>query len=150
MNPRGNPNPNIKDYASNRKGKLAPSTLIAIEIRKTLVQRVKENLEPLLQALLNTAKGFQVVDEKDINKVLYTRVPDLSAVYYLLNQVIGKAAETIKFNDESERPYANLPTGELIREVGVVIARIRETNGINGFDIPDGESIRLPTNGGAS
>src|SRR3990167_4442998 len=82
----------------NRKGrKKASHTIAAAKAREHLVNSIAEEMEPIVTAQKEAAKGMYV--EKEIGKkkvIVYRITPDLKAGEYLLNQVAGKARETIE------------------------------------------------------
>lgn len=89
-----------------KKGSLAPHTLDAIEMRKRLVERVGEKIDPLIDAHLDLALGYYeaiTIKDKDGKEIIvnaYKKAPDASALRYLKDQVIGKATETIKVTED--------------------------------------------------
>ncbi len=88
------------------KGSKASHTLDAIEMRKRLIQRVSEKLDPMIDAHLDLALGYYeaiTIKDKDGNEVVvnaYKKAPDAAALRYLKDQVIGKATETIKVTED--------------------------------------------------
>lgn len=67
--------------------------------REYVINRIKAELEPILTAQIEAAKGLCVLNNK--GKV-YTKEPDLKTGEYLLNQLIGKATQTIE-SDTKQR-----------------------------------------------
>lgn len=130
-----------REGAGRKKGQVAAHTLEAQEVRKALVERVRKDLQPLLNAKLslalghdvmiarkwestNTAKGgyarhrtgaWEVIKDPDTivellngpgNGDYYyqivTEKPDNTAQNYLLDQVIGKAKESLEIDNPKE------------------------------------------------
>ena len=81
----------------NSMGGRAETSVIASRSRKYIMNAVEKDLEPIVLAQREAAKGMYV--EKKIGKkkvIVYRLVPELKAGEYLLNQLIGKAKETIE------------------------------------------------------
>lgn len=67
----------------------------AIEVEKAreyLVARVVADLEPIVSAQIDLAKGIRLVDEKGN---VYQKAPDKDAAKYLLDHTVGKAKEKL-------------------------------------------------------
>lgn len=81
--------------AGRKKGNNA---LLSETIRAELVKRVHKEMAPLLDALLQAAKGLYVEKDVRIGGEWVTRVylekPDIQAGKYLLDQAIGRPKET--------------------------------------------------------
>ena len=89
-----------------KRGKKQQHTLDAIEMRKRLIARVAEKLDPLIDAHLDLALGYYeavtIKDEKGKEIVVnaYKKPPDATALRYLKDQVIGKPTETLKVTED--------------------------------------------------
>lgn len=76
------------------KGSKASHTLKAEQMRARLVERVAQELEPLLTSQLDAATGLWFDDQE--KKRVYKVKPDVNAARNLLDQSIGKAKETVE------------------------------------------------------
>ncbi len=86
-----------KRLGAGRKRGIA--SIKAEEARKYLVNRIAEELEPILMGQIELAKGaYYEVDGPEGKKVIYQKLPDQSASTYLLNQLVGRAKETMDLN----------------------------------------------------
>jgi hypothetical protein len=99
----------------------APHTIASETARKLVIERVTANLEPLLNAQIEAAKGIYVEKELDSGTVLvYREKPDINAGKYLIDQTIGKAKESLAV-DLTTRTLEDLldedePTDDSIQE----------------------------------
>jgi hypothetical protein len=76
--------------------KKAPHTIASEAARKLVIERVLANLEPLLTAQIEAAKGIYVEKETESGTVIVFREkPDVGAGKYLIDQTIGKAKESV-------------------------------------------------------
>lgn len=69
----------------------------AEEARKFLIDKIAKDLDPIVTAQIEAAKGMYV--QTDEGKI-YQKQPDLKAGEYLLNQGVGKPTETIKVEED--------------------------------------------------
>lgn len=131
MAKKGGPRPN----SGRRKGSFSKETLLQLEMRKQLTERVHKEFSGLIEAQIDLAKGLFVeevveVEDKENGKVIgkkqkrrvYKRPPSQEAMKYLIDQSLGKARETIDLNqtvvnsvtlDEIERGEQELLDAEL-------------------------------------
>lgn len=87
--------------AGRPKGSITKSTADALEMRKRLIQRVSERLDPLLDSQFDLATGIHEAQEVDGKIVrVYKRAPDGAAGRYLLDQSVGRATETVKVTED--------------------------------------------------
>jgi hypothetical protein len=86
-----------KRIGAGRKKGLA--SIKAEEARKYMNERISSELEPIITSQIEMAKGmyYEVIDEEGVKKV-YRNLPDPRAATYLLNQLVGKAKETMDMN----------------------------------------------------
>lgn len=90
--PRGGPRPG----AGRPKGSKGGNTIAAEKLREFIIQKVREHVEPLMQAQLDLALGHKkLVKTKAGKELAYTISPDRNSIQYLLNQAIGKPRETV-------------------------------------------------------
>ena len=79
------------------KGSKATHTLKSEEIRKYLVERIAEQMEPLINTQLDLALGLYYEEtDKDGVKRIYQQKPSKEAARYLLDQAIGKSKDMIE------------------------------------------------------
>lgn len=87
------------------KGQVGNHTLLAQEMRRRLIEKVYENFDPILDGQMELAKGLfhaehPVLDESTGLMVRAKKIvkekPDAGTAKYLLDQIIGKAKETIE------------------------------------------------------
>lgn len=82
-----------------RKGagrKKATHTLEAEKARAYLIERVSEELNPILTAQIEAAKGLYYEEVfKDGTKKIWKKEPDINASKYLLDQTVGRAKENV-------------------------------------------------------
>jgi hypothetical protein len=86
-----------------RKGagrKKAQHTIETEAMRAFIVNKVKENLEPLLAAKLDLALGVRI--QGDDGESFYTKAPDPGSIQYLLNQSIGKPTEHVDVTSQGK------------------------------------------------
>lgn len=86
--------------------KKAQHTIATEKMREFLVNKIAEEMEPILQAQIDAAKGisFEEVD-KDGNRInVYKKLPDTKAGEYLLNQGVGKPKETTELTGKDGGP----------------------------------------------
>ncbi len=88
----------IRVGAGRKKGL---ATIKAEEARNYAVQRIAEELEPILSGQIEMAKGayYQTEDEEG-RKIVYRQLPDPRVASFLLNQIMGKAKETAEVKIE--------------------------------------------------
>ena len=86
-----------KRLGAGRKKGLA--SIKAEEARKYMVDRVAGELEPILAAQIELAKGayYETVDDNG-KRIVYRKLPDARVSTYLLNQLVGRAKETVDMN----------------------------------------------------
>lgn len=69
---------------------------IEIEMARQIIkERVFANLEPIIEAQIDLAKGHLVEEYIGEGKRIYSKSPDKGAAELLLNQTIGKPKESI-------------------------------------------------------
>jgi len=88
--------------AGRRKGSKASHTLSAEKAREYLISEVIKDLEPIVTAQKEAARGMWV-EETDIhgNRIrVYKLKPDLKTGEYLLNQTVGKPKETMAVTED--------------------------------------------------
>ena len=110
------------------KGFAAKQSEVAREI---LVKEVMKKLQPLLKAKFDLALGhYKAITDKE-GKVInaYLTDPDSGAIQFLINQVIGKAKETLELDHGDDDPYANINTEEIARRIENVIKSTRPSKG---------------------
>lgn len=82
-----------------RKGagrKKATHTLAAEKAREFLVNKIAGELDPILTAQIESAKGLYYEEVSgDGTKKIWQREPDVNAGKYLLDQAVGKAKESV-------------------------------------------------------
>ena len=78
-------------------------------VRQILEKRVQEELEPLIEAKFDLAKGhFMYITKhdpktgKEIVEKVYKRSPDSKSLEYLLDQVIGKPTSPIEVTEPQQ------------------------------------------------
>ena len=85
--------------------KKANHTIEAEAARKAVIEAVVQKLQPLLRAKFDLALGVfreELTDEGDVR--VYQETPDGNAIQYLLNQTIGKPAETHQLTGKDGGP----------------------------------------------
>src|SRR3990167_2860638 len=93
-------------FGDNHKGgrPKSNSTLMALKMREELVKLVKKDFKPLIQAQIDSAKGFAFEKQIKIgNKIFpryYVEKPDVQASKHLLDQAIGRAKESVELSGE--------------------------------------------------
>ncbi len=86
-----------KRLGAGRKKGLA--SVKAEEARKYMVDRIAAELEPILSAQIELAKGAYYETEDDQGKrTVYRKLPDPRISTYLLNQLVGRPKETLDMN----------------------------------------------------
>lgn len=83
--------------AGRKKGSKASHTLVAAQMRERLIERVRDHIDPLINAYLDTALGIWVEQKVNGTAVkVYRKPPDLFALKNLLDQAIGRAKESLE------------------------------------------------------
>ena len=77
----------------------------ADKARDYVVQRVADELEPIMTAQIESAKGL-FYEKKEADGVIkvYQDKPDINAGKYLIDQTIGKAKETVEMGGKDGKP----------------------------------------------
>ena len=76
--------------------KMGYRAIQAERAREFLIKRIADELEPIVTAQIEAAKGIYYLDEND--NTIYTKKPDLKAGEFLLNQSVGKPKESIEMS----------------------------------------------------
>ena len=77
-----------REGAGRRK---AARTIAKEQMREYLIERVRAEMKPIVDAQIALALGVKVAGEDGI----YEKAPDKDAIKYLLDQTIGKARESL-------------------------------------------------------
>lgn len=77
-------------------GSFGGHTIEATKAREYLVNRVAKELEPILTAQIEAAKGLSYEDPK--LGVVFKKLPDTKAGEYLINQSAGKPKESVELS----------------------------------------------------
>lgn len=80
-------------------------TIQSEKAREYLINRIAAELEPIVTAQIEAAKGMWI-DELDPNGErirVYRKLPDLKTGEYLLNQEVGKPAESLDITTQGEK-----------------------------------------------
>ena len=74
------------------------NAIAAEKAREYVITRVVKELDPILSAQIESAKGMFVeeTDAKGVRIRVYQRMPDTTVGKYLTDQVAGKARETME------------------------------------------------------
>jgi len=95
----------IKQNGGKRKGsgrKKAQHTVASEKAREYLITAIKAELEPIVAAQIDAAKGLFYVGKKG---KIYTQLPNTKVGEYLLNQVARRAKESLEVSNEDDGPY---------------------------------------------
>lgn len=86
------------------KGSLSDEQRMRLEMKRLLVEKVREQFDQLFGALMDLAKGhiLEGVD-KEGNERTYIKGPHAESLKYLLDQVVGKAESTVNLNTDKDR-----------------------------------------------
>lgn len=107
------PNRGGTRVGAGRKKGLA--TIKAEEARNYAVQRIAEELEPILAGQIEMAKGaYYEETTEDGERIVYRQMPDPRVASFLINQIIGKAKETTDLNIKA--PFSLLALAQQARE----------------------------------
>lgn len=91
--------------AGRPKGSVGKSTAMALQMREELVQRVKKEFGPIVDALIEDAKGlYEEKVTKDGTIKIFKNKPNYKASEYLFNQSIGKPKETVEMSGKNGGP----------------------------------------------
>lgn len=90
--------------AGRPKGSKASHTLEASKARQYVIERVVSEMEPILTAQIDSAKGLwmEELDSDGVRKRIYRKAPDTRAVEYLVDQTIGRASQAIDVTSKGE------------------------------------------------
>ncbi|HIH52510.1 MAG TPA: hypothetical protein HA284_03165 [Nanoarchaeota archaeon] len=95
----------VKQNGGKRKGagrKKANHTIASEKAREFLINSIVEQLAPIVSAQIDAAKGLFYIGKEG---KIYTKLPDTKVGEYLLNQVAGKAKESVQIQNDDERPW---------------------------------------------
>lgn len=97
-----------KNKGGRPKGSISETTRIANKLREKLAQEVEKRWPELQRASFDAALGhyFEETD-KEGNKFIYRKSPDINAIKYLKDQVIGKAKETVELDNPMQNEQLN-------------------------------------------
>lgn len=84
--------------AGRKKGHKASHTIQTEKAREYVIQRITEELEPIMTAQIEAAKGLYFIGKE--GQVVYQEKPDITAGKNLLDQTIGKAKETVELKED--------------------------------------------------
>jgi len=94
----------VKQNGGKRAGagrKKAQHTIATEKAREYLITRIVKELEPIVAAQIEAAKGISYIGEKGR---IYTQLPNTKVGEFLLNQVAGKAVANIEMDISGEQP----------------------------------------------
>lgn len=74
--------------------------LAAEQARAHMAKRIADELDPILDAQIESAKGLHY-ETKD--KKVFTREPDVAAGKYLVDQLVGKAKESVDVTTKGDK-----------------------------------------------
>lgn len=95
----------VKQNGGKRKGsgrKKANHTIASEKAREYLIKSIVEQLAPIVSAQIDSAKGLFYLGKEG---KIYTQLPNTRVAEYLLNQVAGKAKESVQIQSDDERPW---------------------------------------------
>lgn len=79
----------------------AGHTIATEQLRAFVIEQVRQNAQPLLNAKLALALGHKrVVTTRTGKDLIYDEPPDATSIQYLLNQAVGKPTETLKVEED--------------------------------------------------
>lgn len=81
------------------------SAIISERARSFALEKIEKELEPIIDASIALAKGIYV--EGEDGKV-YKQKPDTQAIKHLVDQIIGKAKESVDLNHSGKIGLADL------------------------------------------
>ena len=82
-------------------GSKLAKTIRAENARKYVTDRITEELEPIVSAQIDAAKGMRIIDK---DGRIYTRAPELKTGEYLINQGAGRPTEQIELSGRDGAP----------------------------------------------
>ena len=83
------------------KGSVGTHTIEVSKAREYVVKRVVAELDPIMTAQIDAAKGLYYEEtDKFGKKHVYAKEPDLGAAKNLLDQAIGRAKETVEMQGD--------------------------------------------------
>ncbi len=87
----------VRPNSGRKKGKLGDEALQRLEMRRQLTERVNNEFAPIMDAILDLAKGhYTSVQKEDGTVKVYKKAPNPIALQYLLDQTVGKAEQSLK------------------------------------------------------
>jgi hypothetical protein len=95
-----------REGAGRPKGKVSKETQFKLQMQQQLIRKVKKEFTPLLEAMLELAKGHyvSVQTEKGETKI-FKKPPNVEMIKYLTDQTIGKAKESLDINTLGEHRH---------------------------------------------
>ena len=106
-----------RDGAGRKRGL---ASIKAEEARKYVVQRVADELESILTAQIDMAKGiYHEVQNGQENIRVYQRLPDSKVAEYLINQAIGKPKEFTELKVEERHEVDPATKAKINRILGI-------------------------------
>lgn len=91
--------------------------IAAEKAREFVVKTVSENLEPILTAQMEAAKGLYYEKKTEDGEILvFQEKPDINAGKYLIDQTIGKATESLEVGGPDGSPIEYKEIGKMTAE----------------------------------
>lgn len=98
------PSGGARPGAGKPKGSYGKSRLRAIKIRELLTARIEKEINPLLDALMDSAKGQLAQTTAKNEPRVYEKSPNPKSLAYALDQSIGKAIEKVEITGSEGGP----------------------------------------------
>jgi len=119
--------PGIQSIINGKRGgrPLSQATLITTKIREKMAKKLEERFGPIIDAQLDAALGIQTeAYDKKTNKLYYKDPgPNVVAFKTILDQVIGRAKESLEITGDEDKP--------VLIQVSSAIKRIYADPGTN-------------------
>lgn len=84
------------------RGSVAGHTIQSSQARQFLIEKIWENMTPIVNAQTDLAKGIFV---ERANGRVYQKEPDARVGEYLLNQISGRPTESIQLANKDSQPF---------------------------------------------
>ncbi len=96
--------------AGRKKGVRLQRTIEREKAREYMIERIAQELAPIITAQIEAAKGVWREEVMDGEKVrIYQKAPDRQAGEYLLNQAAGRPKGSVDLNADMQIIFEDMP-----------------------------------------
>jgi len=115
--PRGG----VRPGAGMPKGKKCLKTLEREAFRARYIARIAPEWDKIIEAELDLAKGFALIDKKDdTGERIYDRPPSVDAIKNIKAEIMGKPMDSVKLSGEGENGEILVSSPESLAKYAVL------------------------------